>query len=256
MQQSNTYILIFSVIMTIIIGGVMSMTSVFLKPAQDRQVELDTKKKILGAVVDISQIEDPQQILDLYNQRVRSMVVDINGNEVTADAKGLPMVAEKINPQKNHKRSIDERYYPVFMVSSEGDSTSVEAYVFPMFGSGLWDWISGYIALEGDLNTVKGIAFDHKQETPGLGARIMEVQVQQRFVGKKIFAESGSFESITMLKGEGNQNLSAHEVDGLSGATMTSKGVNIMLDEYLQCYTEFFKKLKSDQVIALNTIEG
>ena len=250
MRQSNSYIIIFSAILTIVIGGIMSLTSVVLKPMQDKQVELDTKKKILGAVMDISTLTDPNQVLAVYEQRVKSIVVDINGNPVEKDRKGNALVAEKIDIQKNHKIPAEDRYYPVFMFTAEG-ATEVSAYILPMFGAGLWDWISGFIALNQDLNTIKGIAFDHKTETPGLGARITTPEVQARFAGKQIF-EGNKLVSVKMLKGEGNQGLNNHEVDGLSGATMTAKGVNKMLMNYLECYQGFINKTKSELKIALN----
>ena len=179
MQQSNLYIIIFSAILTIVIGGLMSLTSVLLKPAQDKQVELDTKKKILGAVMDISQYKNPDEILALYNERVQSKVVNIDGEEVEKDSKGFPVVAEKVNIQKNYKKDPEERFYPVFMFMNESNPEQIDAYIFPMFGNGLWDWIAGYVALDSDLNTIEGIAFDHKQETPGLGARITTDVVQK-----------------------------------------------------------------------------
>lgn len=252
MQQSNTYIIIFSAIMTILIGGIMSLTSVVLKPAQDRQVELDTKKKILGAVMDISQYKKPETILSLYDKRVKSIVIDINGNPVEKDSKGFPVVAEKVNIQKNYKVDPEDRLYPVYMFISENDTTNVDAYIFPMFGSGLWDWISGYMALDSDLNTIRGIAFDHKQETPGLGARITSDVIQTRYEGKKIFDEQGDLVSVTMVKGEGNSGLSEHQVDGMSGATLTGNGVNQMLEHYLKCYKTYINKLKSGNKVALN----
>ena len=103
MQRSNIYIIFFSTIMTVLIGGAMSLTSVLLKPAQDKQVELDTKKKILGAVMDISTFKTPEEILRLYKHRVKSIVVDIKGEIISKDVKGNPLVAEKVNAQKNHK---------------------------------------------------------------------------------------------------------------------------------------------------------
>ena len=252
MQQSNAYIIVFSAILTIVLGGLLSLTSVGLKDKQDEQVELDTKKKILGAVTDISAIKDPKEILALYEKKVSSKVVDINGNLVEKDKKGNPIVAEKVNIAKNYKLSKEERVYPVFMFMSDADPTQVEAYIFPMYGAGLWDWISGYLALEQDLNTVKGIAFDHKQETPGLGARITEEAVKSRYKGTKIFDASGNLVSITMVKGEGNTGLSEHQVDGMSGATMTAKGVNVMLSTYLECYTAFIDQVKGEKKVAFN----
>ena len=254
MQRSNIYILVFSAIMTVLIGGAMSLTSVLLKPAQDKQVELDTKKKILGAaMVDISTYNTPEEILNLYKARVKSVIVDIKGEIIATDAKGNPLIAEKVNAQKNHKMAREERLYPVYIISNDLDPNVVYAYVFPMFGLGLWDWISGYIALESDLNTVKGVAFDHKGETPGLGARITDENVTKRYKeNKKIFNKSGDLESITMVKGETGKKESPHEVDGLSGATITAKGVNKMLKEYLGCYQSFIKNKKGQNGIAIN----
>jgi len=241
-QRSNTYIILFSIGLTIVLGGALSLTSVSLKPLQDIQVELDTKKKILGAVMDISNIEDPAEILKVYSERVKSVVVDYEGNELTADLKGNPYVAEKVNIQKNSKLDPKERVYPVFMFIEDGE---VDAYIFPTFGAGLWDWISSYVAFGKDLNTIKGIAFDHKAETPGLGARITEPGVQGRFAGKKVFDENNNLVSVKMVKGEGKTGLSDYEVDGLSGATMTTKGVNVMLMKYLECYSAYIEKVKS-----------
>ena len=243
MRQSNLYVILFATGLTVVFGGALSLTSVGLKPLQDKQVELDTRKKILGAVMDISTIDDTNEILRIYSEKIKSIVVDINGNEVTTDEKGNPVVAEKVNIQKNSKLDPQERVYPVFIFSESG--AGVDAYIFPTFGSGLWDWISSYVAFGSDLNTVKGIAFDHKSETPGLGARITEETVQNRYAGKEIYNDRGEFVSITMVKGEGNSGLTKHQVDGMSGATMTAKGVNAMLEKYLECYSAFIEKTKS-----------
>jgi len=248
-QQSNLYIILFAVGLTVVFGGALSLASVGLKPLQDKQVEIDTKKKILGAVMDISAIEDPNEILRIYNEKVSSIVIDINGNTIEQDDKGNPIVAEKVNIQKNSKFDPSDRQYPVFMFSENG--STVDSYIFPTFGSGLWDWISAYVALEKDLNTVQGIALDHKGETPGLGARITEANVQERYIGKKIFNEQGELVSIQMLKGEGHTGLNDHQVDGMSGATITGKGVNVMLESYLKCYLAFIEKNKSQKTASL-----
>lgn len=249
MRQSNLYVILFAIGLTVVFGGALSLTSVGLKPLQDKQVELDTKKKILGAVMDISTIEDPNEILNIYNDKVKSIVVDINGDEIETDEKGNPIIAEEVNIQKNYKIDPQDRSYPVFMVA--GADGKPEFYIFPTFGAGLWDAISGYVAFGEDLNTVKGVAFDHVGETPGLGARITEDNVQGRFIGKEIFNDQGELVSITMLKGEGHTGLGKHEVDGLSGATITAKGVNVMLAKYLECYSEFIRKTKMQKMASL-----
>lgn len=245
MQQSNTYIIVFSAVLTIILGGLLSGASVFLKPLQDKQVELDTKKKILGAVMDISSINDPNEILKLYEARISSTVLDINGDVMEKDAKGNALVAEKIDFQKNHKKDVQTRPYPIFMFMNEGDQSKVDAYIIPMFGAGLWDAISGFVALDVDLNTIKGIALDHVGETPGLGARITETAVQDRYKGKKIFDAAGTLQSVSMIKGEKGEPLDDHHIDGMSGATLTGKGVNAMLGDYLGYYLKFIEKTRS-----------
>lgn len=249
MRQSNLYVILFAIGLTVVFGGALSLTSVGLKPLQDKQVEIDTKKKILGAVMDISKIEDPNELLALYDEKVSSIVVDIDGNEVKEGKDGKPIIAEEVNIQRNSKFPPEERMYPVFMFSESGGK--IDSYIFPTFGSGLWDWISSFIALGPDLNTVMGIAFDHKGETPGLGARITESTVQQRYVGKEIYNDKGELVSISMVKGEGNAGLTEHQVDGMSGATITGKGVNAMLENYLAYYQAFMEKRKSNKTASL-----
>lgn len=247
MQQSNTYVLLFAVGLTVVIGGLLSITSVTLKPLQDKRVELDTKKSILSAVTDVSNIEDPNEILKLYSERIKSYVVDYEGNVVEYDAKGDSLVAEKVNVSKNSKLAKEDRLYPVFQ-AMDGDSP--DAYIFPMHGQGLWDWIAGFIALDKDLNTIRGMSFSHKQETPGLGARIADVEIQKRYEGKKIYDVSGDLVSVEMIKGEKGDPLDDHHIDGMSGATMTAKGVNAMMLKYLDAYKNFISKVKSGSKVA------
>jgi len=237
-RQSNLSVILFAAGMTIILGGMLSLTSVGLKPLQDKQVELDTKKKILGAVMTLDPEATPEEVLELYNKQVQSFLVDIDGNIVEDST----ISAEKVDIGKNHKIAPEDRNFPVFIFMNEVGE--VEAYILPVFGAGLWDWISGFVALEKDLNTIKGVAFDHKQETPGLGARITEEKVKARFKGKTIF-EGAELVSVVMIKGEGcRTDLDAHEVDGMSGATMTAKGLNVMLKDYLTYYSGFIEKNK------------
>lgn len=232
--------------MTIFFGTLLSFTRMQLGPIQKVQVEIDTKKKILGAVMDISSL-NPDEILSLYSKKMKSMVLDISGNEISSNG-GEVVVAEEVNIQKNYKVNKNDRKYPVFMFSEDGNS--VDYYIFPMFGNGLWDWISGFVALDKDLNKVVGVAFDHKAETPGLGARISSDEIQDRYKGKEIFDYEGNLISIKMLKKEKNPALSIHEVDGMSGATITANGLNDMMKNYLDCYLPFILKNKNlDQTL-------
>lgn len=234
-RQSNTYTIVFSLIMAIIVGGSLSGISVALKDKQKESIELDKRKSILMSVMTIESGDD---VLALYDSRIESYVVDNTG--ATIDG----AVAEDINVEKQYKNySEAERQYPVFVFKNEaGDA---EAYIFPIFGAGLWDAIWGFVALETDLNTIKGISLDHRGETPGLGARITSPEVQERYAGQKIYSEAGELVSVAMLKGEGNgpDKLSVHLIDGMSGATITGRGVNDMLLAYLEFYEPFMQSI-------------
>lgn len=246
MRQSNAYVLIFTAIMTIVIGGSLSLVNQTLKPAQQRSIELDTKTSILSAVMDISKDDD---VLGIYDSQISGLVVDIDGNEIETNDKGEPIQADKVNVLRNFKKDVEERQYPVYKYSEKPGQ--VDAYIFPLYGKGLWNSIYGYIALDKDLNTIKGVSFGHVGETPGLGARISGPEIQNRYVGKKIFDESGNLMSVTMVKGESRDPsmYGPHKVDGMSGATLTAKGVNAMLEEYLSSYQQYIKKVQQQEAI-------
>ena len=112
-------------------------------------------------------------------------------------------------------------------------------YVVPLWGAGLWKEIWGYVALDSDKNTIVGASFDHAGETPGLGAEINQSWYEDQYVGKQIM-EGDNFVSVTAVKG-GAAPGNAHQVDAISGGTITSDGVNNMLDERLQNYLPYFK---------------
>ena len=197
-----------------------------------------------SALGDLWKGKKGNEVLDMYQQTISSSVVDLDGNSIEKDEKGADLVAEDVNIAKNFKKDAEDRQYPVFIYHAAGDPNAVEAYILPVFGKGLWGPIYGFVALDTDLNTIKGVSLDHDKETPGLGARITATAVQDRYIGKKIFDASGTLVSVSMLKGESNTAaaLDDHHIDGLSGATITGNGVNDMLLEYLSNYQKFFEK--------------
>jgi Na+-transporting NADH:ubiquinone oxidoreductase subunit C len=253
-QQSNTYIIVFISVVTIVLGGLLSAANQVLKPAQQRSMELDAKRQILTAVVSLEG-KKGKEILDLYSQTIGAVVVDINGDVIETNEKGEPMTADQVNVAKNYKLAPEKRMYPVYTYHQPGKPDAVEAYIFPMYGNGLWGPVWGYLALSTDLNTIQGVVFDHESETPGLGARITTELVQTRYKGKKMFDPSGNLVSVSMLKGESNpeSSLDEHHIDGLSGATITGKGVNAMLRNYLGYYSGYIRKIstRTGQDVAL-----
>jgi len=249
-QQSNTYIILYSAVLTIILGLLLSGSAQLLGPWQQEAIALDKKKQILGAVISAEEIASmtPEELNTFYSTRISSTVVDITGKEVTTAG----VSAEKVEIAKDYKKPAEERTYPVFIFHAEGNPEAVESYIFPMYGAGLWDAIWGYLALDTDMNTIGGITLAHAAETPGLGARITEAKVQERYVGKKIFDESGALVTVMMQKGEGKDYSSdAHKVDGMSGATITGNGVNNMLKAYMGCYEAYIKSKSASKAVAV-----
>jgi len=233
-RQSNGYVIGFAVAMTVICGGLLALANQGLKDKQQEQITLDTQKQILSAVMQVTETTD---VTSIYANQINSYVVDASGNKIDG------VVAEKVNTKKEFKKKeVSEKQLPVFEYKNAAGQ--VEAYIVPMFGKGLWDDVWGYVAMETDLNTIKGASYAHKGETPGLGARITDKEIQARFVGKKIM-DGSEVASVSFIKGEAvTPSFTEHEVDGLSGATMTTKGVNVMLADYFGYYNEYFKTLR------------
>jgi Na+-transporting NADH:ubiquinone oxidoreductase subunit C len=237
-RQSNSYIIIYSAILTVVCGGLLALASEGLKEKQQANIDQEQKKNILSTVMALTDTDDVNAI---YDKRVNAYVVDFNGKKV-----------DGVNPAKlalkpEYKKKPQDRMLPVYEFKSEADPNKIEFVVLPVFGYGLWNDISGFVALKSDLTTVQGVSFSHVGETPGLGARIAESDIQDRFKGKSIF-DGDVIASITMMKGEGKDYSSdAHKVDGMSGATLTGKGLNNMLADYFKSYENYLKSKRNPQ---------
>lgn len=232
MQQSNLYIVFYTAALTVICGLTLALAALGLKPYQDDNILQEKKQNILATVM---KVNNRQEAKELYDKRVKSYVIDNEGKIIDG------LVAENLVVGAEYKKPAKERKLPVYEIINENNPDKADFYVFPIYGFGLWNNIWGYISLKGDLNTINGVKFEHAGETPGLGARIASEEIQKRFVGKEVF-EQEKLVSVQMMKGEGNDFSSdKHKVDGMSGATITGKGVNQMMLEYLACYEKFIK---------------
>ena len=231
MRQSNLYIVLYSAAITVVCGGLLAFASTSLKDKQDANIALEQKKNILSSVIGLTENDD---IVEIYTRKVKGFVIDYDGN-----------VRDEMKPEQvvvavEYKKAPKDRLLPVYEFRDEAGK--VEFAVMPVYGYGLWNNIWGFIAVKSDFNTVQGVKFQHAGETPGLGARIESEEIQERFKGKTIF-ENGTLTSIFIQKGEGHDySTDAHKVDGMSGATLTGKGVNNMLKDYLVCYENYLKR--------------
>ena len=230
--NKNSYIFAFSAILVVVVGGILAFAAESLKPMQKENVKLEKMQNILASV----KIEaTPEEAKTKYDQYiVDEKLLDSEGNILSESS----LAAFDIDVVKEYKTmDADKRHYPLFIFEDQGK----RKYIVPLAGKGLWGPIWGYVAFEGDLNTVYGSTFDHKTETPGLGAEIKETWFQDRFVGKTIFNESGEFVSVEVVKGGTDVKGDDHRVDGISGGTITSKGVGEMIERTLNVYVPYFK---------------
>lgn len=234
-RDSNGYIVIFLVVMVLVVAVSLSFVNSGLKPIIKTNEMVDKKTQILKSVVDVPAEGDVAQfVLGTYDKHIEEKVLNSKGEEIESSTTAFDIAFEK-----EVKLPEEERHYPLYVYS--GDEGTY--YIIPLTGLGLWDKIWGYLAIKDDYSTVRGAAFDHKGETPGLGARITEDWFSGQFEGKEIFDASGDYD-FAVLKGSGNPQAATdpHVVDGISGATLTCQGVNAMLANCVAYYKPFFEK--------------
>jgi Na+-transporting NADH:ubiquinone oxidoreductase subunit C len=226
---TNRYIFIFSTIMVVIVATILSLAATLLKPQQIKNLEVEKKKSMLES---INIPADRKNAEELYAKYITlSFVLNSKGEKLEGiDAFGVSLVKEQVKP-------IDKQLLPAFYATAEDGE---KVLILPLQGKGLWGPIWGYISLKSDMNTVYGITFDHKGETPGLGAEINTSQFEGQFKGMKIFDDS-TFVSIKVLKSN-EKPVENHSVDAISGGTITSKGLEMMLFDCLIKYKGYLKK--------------
>lgn len=223
--NKNSYTFIFATIMVVIVAALLSFAATTLKPAQDKNVEQEKKQNILSSIEIEATREEADELYPTYV--TEALVVSDNKIKDGVDAFAVDMAKEVRKP-------VLERNSPLYIASKEGKTY----YIIPLRGVGLWGPIWGYISLEGDLSTIYGAVFDHKGETPGLGAEIKTEAFTTQFKGKKILNEEGNLVGIDVRKGDANDY---NEVDGISGGTITSDGVELMIADNLEAYIPFLK---------------
>ena len=221
--NSNSYTIIYAAIMVVVVAFLLAFVSSALKSKQDANVELDTKKQILYSL-NVRNITDADA---QYSQFVKADKV------LAADGSLQDYTGKFVTGFEKDAKSNGN--YHVFVAEVDGQTK----YVFPVYGAGLWGAIWGYVAMNEDKDTVFGTYFSHASETPGLGAEIATEHFQNEFIGKK--ALNAGKVALSVVK-NGQSKGDANKVDGISGGTMTSNGVDAMLKDCLSKYEVFLNK--------------
>lgn len=199
--NSNIYTFVYMTVVVIIVAVLLAVVSQALAPKQQANILLDKQKQILGALkVDYTNADPAEVYYTLVQDTLKYGEMEVYVANINGATK----------------------------------------YILPLSGKGLWGGIGGYLALDADKNTIYGVNFNHESETPGLGAKIVELPFREQFEGKHIRNAAGEVVSVAVLKA-GKHADGQEQVDAISGATITSSGVSTMLEVNLAEYEEFLK---------------
>ncbi|MDG2372565.1 MAG: NADH:ubiquinone reductase (Na(+)-transporting) subunit C [Flavobacteriaceae bacterium] len=238
-RDSNIYTFLFSAIMVIIVAATLATSATSLEEIQNENVRKEKMQNILSTIgIEVEREKAPE----IYNNYIVEELALVSDGSIDKDIDAFTL---KLNLEI--KKPIKEQRFPLYLAQVD----SLKYYIVPLRGSGLWDAIWGYIALEADKNTIKGAVFDHKAETAGLGAEITQKWFLDRFVGEKIFNDNDELVGISVSKTNNDPNgmdKDDNEVDAISGATITGDGVTNMIKERLQNYLSYFNN--KNEIIA------
>ncbi|MDE6346186.1 MAG: NADH:ubiquinone reductase (Na(+)-transporting) subunit C [Muribaculaceae bacterium] len=235
-KQSNTYTVIYIIVLVVVVGAALAFASMSLRERQIDNANADKMKQILKSVrIPI----DDKNVGRQFAEHITAMlVVDTEGN-VVKEGGADDMEIFNIDVAAQAREEASKRELPVYVCRLDNGAVK---YILPMSGSGLWGAIWGYVALDSDGSTVYGAYFSHASETPGLGAEIANPKFQEEFIGKQFFKD-GRFMPVTVVKSGQHPADGSDYVDGISGGTITSKGVGAMIDNCLRPYDAYLQSL-------------
>lgn len=268
-QRSNVYTFVFALIICLVCSIGLAMGATALKPMQVTNYRLDIMHNIISASgfpEDKLSALSAKEVLELFRSKFAGQILDKNNQPVERK-----VLEDKLRPLGYSDETLHDYYvfelvetfnkkvsilarragqdlktydpgYKLLFAYKPGDK--VEAYIMPIEGYGLWDMMYGYLALAPDLNTIKGIRFYNHKETPGLGGEAEKPWFTSQYTGKKILDENGELVSIKVAKAKAT---GPYEVDGISGATLTGKGITEFMKEDLMRYEPYFKTLRSSE---------
>ncbi|WP_420572207.1 Na(+)-translocating NADH-quinone reductase subunit C [Kordia sp.] len=259
--DKNSYTVIFAIGMVLIVGALLAYLASALKPMITENQRLEKQQNILyamginnntpGAATFISTKEAPAKFDKYITDQVVLEVVDgkivsqLSRSEYKEKNGGQEPYLIDVKKQQAYAKAGKNRKLPLFVGEKEGK----KFYIAPIRGKGLWDAIWGYVAMDENM-VVQGAYFDHKGETPGLGANIKQRYFMDDFNGEHLLNDAGVFKGITISKTNAdptNKDKKDYEIDAIAGATITGDGVTAMIKKDLKLYVPFFKNLKNKQ---------
>ena len=240
-RDSNGYTFGFAIALVVVVGVLLAGVARWTKPFQEKNQEVKKKMDILKAILpseEYSKItrKNASGEFEKYVNLEDAIVLNLNGE--VQEAKAFDIDIKKQFRDKEIKDA--DKRFPLFIATIDGK----KAYVIPVVGKGLWGPIWGNICLDEDMRTIKGASFDHKTETPGLGAEIKQNFFIKGWIGEKIADEDMNFQKFEVVKDQSGSKMES-KVDGITGGTITSKGVEEMVNRCLLPYVAYFKNMKN-----------
>lgn len=230
--EKNSYILIFSTLMVLVVGAVLSYSSVVLKPFQAKNRLAEKMQNILNAIgYNLDRTESSKIFKEVIKE---SFVVGADGT-IYPDREAF-----EIEVASEYQKDFFQRMLPVYKAFRKGKNY----FILPLYGKGLWGPIWAYVSIDADYK-LGGALFDHASETPGLGAEITQEYFKKLFKDEHLLDKEGNYKGIKLIKSGGdpsNENKEDNQVDGISGATITSDGVSEMLSKGIEFYLPFLRK--------------
>ncbi|TNF46848.1 MAG: NADH:ubiquinone reductase (Na(+)-transporting) subunit C [Bacteroidetes bacterium] len=241
-KESNGFTFGFAITLVVVVGAVLALLAMGLKPMREQNAKVKKQLDILSAMLDLEKEginrQNAASEFEKYINLDEAVVLDMNGNV----KEGVNAFDVDIQTEYKDKKLKDtDKNYPLFVAKQDGKTL----YIIPIVGKGLWGPIWGNVCLDEDMATIKGASFGHKGETPGLGAEIQQKFFIDRWIGEKISDENGDFLKFEIVKDGSGKD--PQKVDGITGGTITSKGVEEMANRCLSVYAAYFKTLKTKE---------
>lgn len=244
--EKNSYTVIFAVVMVIIVGSILAFLASGLRPQIDENERFEKQQNILYAMGVSENTEDSgvnfiptTSVEEEFSKYIKQQLVIIDGKAQEQEEAYLIDLKKEISALKNN----EEARLPLFI----GEKDGKKFYILPMYGKGLWDAIWGFMAVNESM-TVQGVYFDHKGETPGLGANIKLRYFMDDFTGESLL-DGNRYAGIAVAKGNNdplNKDKEDNEVDALAGATITGNGVSAMIKETLKIYKPYLETIRTN----------